>query len=105
MSGNDSTGFQATLLYNVFGPRIFLVGTLDYPNIGEMPRNTFDLNLTKNFSKKFAVFGGIQDLFNQPVLLMQDTNKNGKFERHGDDKQIMNFKRGSYFTLGMKINL
>jgi hypothetical protein len=105
MSGNDSTGFQATLLYNVFGPRIFLVGTLDYPNIGEMPRNTFDLNVTKNFSKKFVVFAGIQDLFNQPVQLMQDTNKNGKFERLGDDKQIMNFKRGSYFSLGMKINL
>ncbi|MFL5729884.1 MAG: TonB-dependent receptor plug domain-containing protein [Cytophagaceae bacterium] len=105
MTPNDSTGFQATLLYNVFGPRIFLVGTLDYPNIGEMPRNTVDLNVTKNFSKKFAVFGGIQDLFNQPVLLMQDTNKNGKFERHGDDEPIMTFRRGSYFTLGMRINL
>jgi hypothetical protein len=105
MSGNDSTGFQATILYNVFGPRIFLVGTLAYPNIGELPRHTLDLNVTKNFSRKFAVFCGIQDLFNNPVRLMQDTNENGKFERQGEDKQIMNFKRGSYFSLGMKINL
>lgn len=48
---NDSIGLQISLLYNVFGPRIFLIGTLDYANIGEMPRHTLDFTISQNITK------------------------------------------------------
>ena len=102
---NDSIGLQVSILYNVFGPRVYLVGTLDYPNIGEMPRHSFDLTLSKTIIKKLVLNLGIQDIFNQPVLLIQDTNRNNKFETNGNDKEIMRYKKGSYFSIGLTLKI
>lgn len=102
---NDSIGLQISLLYNVFGPRIFLIGTLDYANIGEMPRHTLDFTISQNITKTISFNFGIQDLLNQPVLLIQDTNNNNKFESKGDDKEILSYKKGSYYTLGIRLKI
>ncbi len=102
---NDSIGLQANLLYNVFGPRLFLVGTLDYANIGELPKPSLDFTVSQKIWKSFSVTFGIQDILNKPVRLVQDTNRNGKFEKNGNDKEIMSYKRGSYFTFGIRMNL
>jgi outer membrane receptor protein involved in Fe transport len=102
---NDSIGLQISALYNVFGPRIFLLGTVDFADIGEMPKHSFDLTISKTIWKNLSVSFGIQDLLNQPVLLVQDTNRNNKFERKGDDKEILSYKKGSYFTFGIKLKL
>jgi hypothetical protein len=101
---NDSTGWQGSIVYNVYGPSLYLFGTKDYPSWGMMPRNQLDLTITKVISKKVAVTLGIQDIFNQKVLIVQDTNENGKFERHKDNT-IMSYRRGSYFTIGLKYNV
>lgn len=98
----DSTGWQMSLLYNVIGPRIFLVGTSDYPSWGEMPKQSLDLLVNKNINNHIAVNIGIQDILNQPVLIVQDSDKNGKFERHTSDLHIMEFKRGRYYTAGFR---
>ncbi|HEU4719286.1 MAG TPA: carboxypeptidase-like regulatory domain-containing protein [Bacteroidia bacterium] len=98
---NDSIGLQASLLYNVFGPRLYLVGTLDYANIGELPRNSFDFVVTQRITPWLSVSGGVQDIFNQPVQMVQDTDRNGKFERNGQDKEILNYRRGRYYTIGI----
>lgn len=102
---NDSIGLQASLLYNVFGPRLYLVGTLDYANIGELPKGSLDFSVSQKVWKMFSVTVGVQDILNQSALLVQDTNRNGKFERNGDDKEIMGYKKGRYFTVGIKMNL
>jgi TonB-dependent receptor len=103
---NDSIGLQASLLYNVFGPRLYLVGTLDYANIGELPKSSLDFTVTQKVWKSFSVTLGVQDILNQPVKLVQDTNRNGKFEKKDDvDKEIMSYKRGSYFTFGLRMNI
>ncbi len=102
---NDSIGFQASLLYNVFGPRLFLVGTTDYPNIGELPKQSLDLSLSQKVWKSFSLTFSIQDILNQSVRLVQDTNRNGKFESKGDDLEISSFKKGRYFSFGIKLNL
>jgi outer membrane receptor protein involved in Fe transport len=102
---NDSTGWQASLLYNVFGARVFRFGTKSYPSYGEMPRNSLDLTISKVISKKITATVGIQDILNQPVLIVQDTNGNGKFERNGNDKNIVKYRKGSYFTAGIKFNI
>ncbi|HVD96914.1 MAG TPA: TonB-dependent receptor [Cytophagaceae bacterium] len=111
---NEEAGWQGSLLYNVFGPRIFIFGTKNYPSYIEMPKNSLDLTVGKRISKRVSVNGGVQDLLNQAALIIQDTNGDGKYERpsakasqedQGADRIISKYKRGSYFTLGVKINL
>ncbi len=99
---NDSIGFQINVLYNVFGPRVFLLGTLDYPSIGELSRNTLDISMSKTINKHFSLNLGIQDVLNNPVYYVQDTNKDNHFSADGSDKLIMKFYRGPYATLGIK---
>ena len=102
---NDSIGFQASLLYNVFGPRLYLVGTLDYANIGELPRQSLDFAVSQKVWKCFSVTFAVQNILDQHVRLVQDTNRDGKFEKGGQDEEIEGYKIGRYFTLGIKMNL
>ncbi len=100
---NDSSGTQISVLYNVFGPRIFLLGSLDYPSIGEIPRHTLDINVSQKIFHFLSINAGVQDLLNNPVFLVQDTDRNGKFTKDGKDKLIMKYKRGPYYTFGLRI--
>jgi len=103
---NMNNGMSASLTYNVFGPRIFLVGSKDYGSWGELPRNTIDFAITYPFNPKFAVTFAAQDLLNQPVQLVQDSNGDGKYERDGkNDLTIQKFRRGQYFNIGIKLTL
>lgn len=106
----EPSGWQANVLYNVFGQRIFAVGNVDNPTVYEMPRNVIDLNISKKFKNNLELRLGIQDLLNQPVRFSQDFNNDGKIG--GDvttkgpdaDQDIRKFKRGSYFTLTAAFN-
>ena len=102
---NDSIGLQASLLYNVFGPRIYAIGNTSYGNIGEMSKNSLDLSISKTFFKRLTVTFAIQDLINQANKLVLDINRNNKFENKGMDQPIMSYKSGRYYTLGLKFKL
>ncbi|MBS1508026.1 MAG: TonB-dependent receptor [Bacteroidetes bacterium] len=103
---NFDNGINASLTYNVFGPRIFLVGSKDYGSWGELPRNTVDFAITYPVNPKLSLTFAAQDLLNQPVQLVQDTNADGKFERDGqNDLTIQKYKRGQYFNIGIKLTL
>jgi hypothetical protein len=103
---DDHKGMTASLTYNVFGPRIFLVGSKDYGSWGELPRNTIDFAINYPLSGKFEINFAAQDLLNQPVQLVQDTNGDGVFERDGKtDLTIQKFRRGQYFNIGVKFTL
>ncbi|QMW01423.1 TonB-dependent receptor [Spirosoma foliorum] len=99
------SGWQANVLYNVFGQRIFAVGNRNNPTIYEMPRNVVDLNLTKQVNNKLELRLGIQDVLNQYVRFAQDFNHDGKIgsdvtSQSADADQVLRkFKRGSYYTL------
>ncbi|MVM29240.1 TonB-dependent receptor plug domain-containing protein [Spirosoma sp. HMF4905] len=101
----QTTKWQFSGLYNVFGPRIVYVGSSNppYSEVVEMPRNTIDLTVSRDITNRFSINGGISDLLNQRVLMLQDdpTNKNSKFER-STDPHFIDYKRGSYFTLGLR---
>ncbi|HAI75828.1 MAG TPA: hypothetical protein DCM08_06230, partial [Microscillaceae bacterium] len=90
----------ATILYNVYGRRLFAVGDVFYPSIWEMPRNIVDLSITKGFGKSLEIRLGIQDLLNAPVQLVQDSNRDAKIT--GIDERIMFFQRGTSVSLGLK---
>lgn len=101
----EPKGFQWNVLYNVYGPRIFAVGTRNNPTIYELPRHVVDLNVSKVFNKQLDVRLGIQDVFNQATRYVQDFNGDGKIGKDmtsqsvSADQVIRRFKRGQYFTL------
>jgi outer membrane receptor for ferrienterochelin and colicin len=103
-------GFQANVLYNVFGPRIFAVGNLENPTVYEMPRNVVDVNFSKAINKKLEVRLSIQDLLNQPIRLSQDFNRDAKIgsdvtsKTANADQDIRTFRRGTYSTLSFIYN-
>lgn len=90
---------QGSILYNVIGPRLFAVGTYGTPDIYEMPRNVIDVAVTKGLGKRLELKLAAQDILNQRVLLLQDSNDDGRIGRQ--DEQIMSFRRGAYFTVGI----
>jgi TonB-dependent receptor len=102
---NDSTGTQVSLLYNTFGSRIYLLGTLDYANIGEAARHTLDISISQRIYKGISVNVSVQNILNSPFRLYQDTNRDNKFKTDGSDKQIMNYKIGAYYSFGLKVNI
>ena len=99
-----NSGWQANILYNVFGQRIFTVGNSQNPTVYELPRHVVDLNLTKQFNKKIELRLGIQDLLNQAVRFAQDFNNDGKIgsdvtsQTANADQMVRTFRRGSYIT-------
>ncbi|QJX47605.1 TonB-dependent receptor [Hymenobacter taeanensis] len=99
-----SNSWQVTALYNVFGPRILFAGSVDYPDVVEMPRHTVDLSLTKTVSPRLTLNAGIQDVLNQKVNLVQDFNRDKKYESKVDPS-LSNYRRGTYYTVGMRFNL
>jgi outer membrane receptor protein involved in Fe transport len=96
---HSSNGWSANVVYNVIGPRIFIIGFDVYPDIYEMPRHLLDFNITKKFKNNMEVKLSVGDLFNNDVLLLQDANQNGKFERN-DDQIIQRYRPGSTMSLG-----
>ncbi|MBC6609811.1 TonB-dependent receptor [Hymenobacter sp. BT507] len=95
--------WQVSALYNVFGPRILFAGSIDYPDVIELPRHTVDLSLTKTITDRLTLNAGIQDLLNQKVNLVQDFNRDKKYS--SSDPSLTGYRRGTYYTLGLRFNL
>lgn len=96
--------FQVNLLYNVIGRRIIAVGFEAYPDLYEMPRNVVDLTFSKGIGQRWTIKGGIQDLLNQPWRIMQDSNKDNKFES-GTDFFVQKYRTGQLISLGFSYRL
>jgi len=109
---NDSINLQATLVYNVFGPRIFVLGKTKSKtgNVWELPFHSLDLMVSKRFFKHYTFTLGVQNLLNSYTRQYQDTNHDNKIDRHSDiinpsknDKPINEFRMGRYYTMGIKL--
>jgi len=96
---DEDKGWQFSILYNVFGRRIFIVGNDNSPTIYEMPRNILDFTAAKTFGKRLELRFGIQDILNNAFRLVQDSDRNGQITDR--DQTIRSFKRGAYTTLGI----
>jgi len=97
---SSNSGWQVNLLYNVVGKNIFLVGNKFYADVYMMPRNVVDITFSKNITERFQVKGGVTDILNQPMLLLQDGNHDNKLDRNSDDV-IQKFRPGQVFSLGV----
>lgn len=96
---HPSTGIQANVLYNIIGKRIYVIGdNVLSSNVFEMPRNVLDLNISKSFGNT-DLKAGVQDVFNQPFKLVQDTNRDNKIT--DADGVFQEFRRGSNYYLSV----
>ncbi len=103
---NDSLGFIASLLYNYYSPRAYALGynilSTGVGSIGEAGFHSLDFNLSKVFVKHYTLTLGVQNLLDQQIRLIQDTNLDNKFDVK-TDKPFRNYSPGRYFTVGVKI--
>ena len=100
---NDSIGLQASLLYNVSGPRIYAIGNEFYPNIGEMPKHSLDFTISYTILKHLTFMVAIQDIVGQPSRLVLDIDRDGKFNtRTGLDRDIRSYVMNRYYSVGVR---
>ncbi len=97
---NPSNSFNISVLYNVVGKRIFMIGYDEYSDIYEMPRHGLDVSLSKSLSKGLDLKAGVRDLLNNEFILMQDSNADGIFNAV-TDQVIEKFYPGRTFSLGI----
>lgn len=100
---NEKSGIQASVLYNLIGPRIFAVGADGNPDIYEMPRHVIDASLTKTINKHWDVRVGVRDALNAAFIFMQDANLDNKI--NAQDETIMRYQVGSAVSMGINYKL
>ena len=93
---NPDKQIQYNVQWNVFGRRLFAVGTFGTGDLYEMPRNSLDATITKGFGKHWDVKVSAQDILNQRVLLQQDSNEDGTLS--AGDQELLSYRRGTYFS-------
>ncbi len=92
-------GLMASLNYNRIGKRIAYAGSPENPHTWELPRNSLDLTVAKEFGK-VEFRAGIKNLLNSPVNYVQ---------YYGDNEDIevstFYYRPNRKFTVGMVVKL
>jgi outer membrane receptor for ferrienterochelin and colicin len=100
---DNDHGFMVSLLYNVIGKRIVVVG-LETPDVYEMPRNVIDLTVSKNIGEHLQLKAGIQDILNQKVVekqFIEYTNLEGANVKR--EQSTLEYNPGSIISMGVKV--
>lgn len=89
--------------YNVIGPRIFIVGNVQEPDVWENSRHVIDLQFSKTFREKFQLKVSLRDVLAQDLIFYQDLNGNKKYDQGTDNTwQETNFGQTLSISLGYK---
>jgi outer membrane receptor for ferrienterochelin and colicin len=99
-------GFNATVLFNQVGKRIYLVGDLQAgsatPDVFENPRALVDFQISKKFAQNKAEFKfTISDILNQRQIFYQNNTKNTDYTK---SKDAVRFSRKFGTTFGVTLN-
>ena len=99
-------GFNATLLFNRIGKRIYLVGDIQAgagaPDVYENPRSLIDFQISKKFSNnKAEIRLTISDILNQRQIFYQNINSNTEYDKTTDATR---FSRRFGTTYGVTLN-
>jgi len=104
---HEKSGFNATLLFNQIGQRIYLVGDIQggAPDIYEAPRPVLDLQLAKKILKKKADLRlNIADILNQKQYFYQNTNSKLTFQKNTDAYRFTR-KSGTNYSITVNYSL
>jgi len=99
----EKIGFNATVLFNQIGERIYLVGDLSSgagsPDIYEAPRSLLDFQIAqKIMKKKGEIRINVSDILNKTQYFYQNANDNTKLQK-GEDAYRFTRKFGTTFGI------
>lgn len=102
-------GLNATLLFNVIGERIFLVGDKaqgsSSPDVYEAPRALLDFQLAKKILKgKSEIKMNISDILNRTQYFYQNANSSNAFQKNTDAYRFTR-RFGTTFSFSINYNL
>ncbi len=102
-------GLNATLLFNVIGERIFLVGDKaqgsSSPDVYEAPRPLLDFQLAKKILKgKSEIKMNISDILNKKQYFYQNANSSNAFQKNTDAYRFTR-RFGTTFNFSINYNL
>jgi TonB-dependent receptor len=98
---DDIKGWSGSLLFNMFGERIVIVGTPSIPNVYELPRALLDFTLSKRIGESLTLKFGAKNLLNSEVIYRQTftvTINDQDVERTQDIRRYSP-GRSYYFTI------
>lgn len=100
---DDINGWSGSLLYNLIGPRIVIVGTPTIPNVYELQRSLLDFTISKRFGENLTVKFGAKNLLDEAVIYRQtfDVIIEGETEEVERTQDIRRYHPGRsyYFTV------
>ena len=97
---SENAGVQASLSFNIFGPRIAIVGGSN-PDVYEQPRGLLNFSLAKSL-KWFSVRFRANNLLNPAYQLTQEYNPEGVTN---DPFVFRSYKLGRSYSLGLSFSL
>ena len=103
----EKAGFNATLLFNQIGERIYVVGDIasGFADIYEAPRALLDLQLGKKLLKnKGEVKLTVSDILNRTQYFYQNANSKASFQKNTDAYRFTR-KYGTTFSLTFNYTL
>lgn len=100
---NPKKETNVTLVYNIFGDRIYSVGDVLFPTIYERSRHSLDFTLNTKLQKGITFKFGVQDVLNFAYRFYQDSDRDEKIT--DKDHSIVSYRRGSYFSFGFSFDI
>jgi hypothetical protein len=100
----NSKNWNASVLYNRIGPRLYLVGDplgAGFYDIYEKPRNLLDVQLARKFDDgKGEIKLTVSDIFNNAFAFYDNPTSKAGYDYNGGDRINYSYKPGTTFTLG-----
>ncbi len=100
---DEETGFSANAAYNVFGPRIYSVGDVNFPTMWELPRQSLDLQVAKTWAKRFETKVNVQNILNAAYRIYQDNNLDNDIE--SSEALVRRYEIGTQFSIGLNYKI
>ena len=66
-----------------------------------MPRNSFDITVSKGIGKYLELKAGVQDMLAEDEVYRQDSNENGKID--SSDETVFRINKGAYYSVGINL--
>lgn len=98
-----SSGWSIAFNYNLVGPRIYSVGTANYPNFYDKNRHVLDLQLAKSLNNRSELKLSIGDVISQDFVLYQNTDNKTSYS--SKDKVVNRMKTAPFFLMNFVFRL
>lgn len=99
---SEKNQLKGSLLYNVFGARVYSLGLGPIANLYEIPFHSLDFNLEKTIFKNCSMNIGIQNLLNGRTGLAYDMNNDKKIDNNEEQYMWKYYRPGRYCSIGFK---